>query len=56
MPRTGKNAEKWDARDHSFGFVSPVSTDRFGTPNPCNSCHSEKSTEWALEIINAWKR
>ena len=55
MPKTGKNAVKWDARDHSFTFISPLSTIRFGTPNGCNNCHKDKTPEWALRAVTAWK-
>jgi len=55
MPKTGKNAEKWDARDHSFKFISPLSTINYGTPNGCNNCHKEKTNEWALKQLNKWK-
>ncbi len=55
MPRTGKSAVKWDARDHSFSLVSPESTIRFGTPNGCNSCHKDKTPEWALKEVTKWR-
>ncbi|MCH8118266.1 MAG: cytochrome c3 family protein [Planctomycetes bacterium] len=55
MPKTGKNAVKWDARDHSFKFISPLSTIRFGTPNGCNNCHTDKTPEWAFEEVEKWK-
>lgn len=55
MPKTGKNAEKWDARDHSFKFISPLSTINYGTPNGCNNCHEDKTVEWALKEVNQWK-
>lgn len=55
MPKTGKNAIKWDARDHSFTFISPVSSIRFNTPNGCNNCHTDKTPEWALKEITNWK-
>lgn len=55
MPKTGKNALKWDARDHSFKFVSPLLTIMFGTPNGCNNCHTDKTAEWAFEELAKWK-
>ncbi|MHC4494970.1 MAG: ammonia-forming cytochrome c nitrite reductase subunit c552 [Planctomycetota bacterium] len=55
MPKTGKNAVKWDARDHSFGFVSPLLTIRFGTPNGCNNCHTDETAEWAFKEVVKWK-
>ncbi len=55
MPKTGKNAAKWDARDHSFRFVSPLLTISFGTPNGCNNCHTDKTAEWAFEELVKWR-
>lgn len=55
MPETGKNAVKWDSRDHSFNFLSPRSTLANGTPNGCNNCHQDKSPEWAFKEITNWK-
>jgi len=55
MPKTGKNAVQWDARDHSFTFISPLSTIRHGTPNGCNNCHTDQSPEWALEAVTNWR-
>ncbi len=55
MPKTGKNAVKWDARDHSFTFISPLATIRNGTPNGCNNCHKDKSPEWALKVVTEWQ-
>ncbi len=55
MPKTGKNANKWDARDHSFTFISPVSTKKSGVPNGCNNCHNDKTTQWAIDQVAKWK-
>lgn len=55
MPKTGKNAVKWDSRDHSFTFISPLITARNGTPNGCNNCHGDKTPEWAYKEVNKWK-
>jgi hypothetical protein len=29
-------------------------TDRYQIPNPCTSCHADKSTAWALEALRHW--
>lgn len=55
MPKTGKNAVKWDSRDHSFRFISPLATIRNGTPNGCSNCHSDKTPEWAYKELTKWK-
>jgi len=55
MPKTGKNAVKWDSRDHRFTFISPLVTTRFGTPNGCVDCHADKTPEWALKEVTEWR-
>jgi predicted CXXCH cytochrome family protein len=39
---------------HTFRVVSPSMTDKYGIPNPCTSCHKEKSTEWARDAMSRW--
>lgn len=39
--------------DHSFRPPMPGATIRFGSPNACNQCHSDKSPEWANKIVKA---
>jgi predicted CXXCH cytochrome family protein len=37
--------------DHSFRIPRPDLTAKYGTPNTCNACHSDKSAQWAAEAI-----
>ncbi len=39
---------------HTFRFISPAMTDQYGIPNPCSSCHKEKSTAWAGDTMRHW--
>jgi len=39
--------------DHSFRPPMPEATIRFGSPNACNECHTDKSPEWANKIVKA---
>ncbi|MDZ7692925.1 MAG: tetratricopeptide repeat protein [Balneolaceae bacterium] len=41
-------------RDHSFRVPRPDLSDKFGTPNACNSCHNDQSAEWAAQTIEEW--
>ena len=41
-------------RDHSFRVPRPDLTVRFGTPNTCNGCHDDKTSEWAASTIVEW--
>lgn len=37
--------------DHSFRPPMPEATIKFGSPNACNDCHTDKTPEWANEIV-----
>ncbi len=39
--------------DHSFRPPMPEATIKFGSPNACNSCHTDESPEWANEIVKS---
>jgi predicted CXXCH cytochrome family protein len=41
-------------RAHTFRFISPAMTDQYQIPNPCTSCHRDKSTAWANEAMSRW--
>lgn len=41
-------------RDHSFRIPRPDLTISLGVPNACNSCHDDKSPEWAQGYITEW--
>jgi predicted CXXCH cytochrome family protein len=40
--------------DHSLRIPRPDLSVKLGTPNACNDCHSDKSTEWAATAIDNW--
>ncbi len=39
---------------HTFRFISPVESERTGIPNPCISCHKDKSNAWAITELRKW--
>jgi predicted CXXCH cytochrome family protein len=39
---------------HTFRFITPAETEQSGIPNPCTSCHSDKSTAWAKSELKGW--
>ena len=41
-------------RDHSFRVPRPDQSVKFGTPNACNGCHSDQSSDWAAKKVNQW--
>jgi predicted CXXCH cytochrome family protein len=39
---------------HSFRFITPAMTDQYKIPNPCTSCHTDKTTVWANDAMRQW--
>jgi len=40
---------------HTFRFITPAMTEKYKIPNPCTSCHTDKSTDWANKQLLSWK-
>lgn len=40
--------------DHSMRIPRPDRTTTLGTPNACNTCHTDKTAEWARAAIMSW--
>ena len=41
--------------DHSFRPPMPAATIKFKSPNACNLCHTDETTEWANKKVTEWK-
>ena len=41
-------------RDHSMSLPAPENTVRFGIPNACNECHTDKPASWAVDTLAKW--
>ena len=39
---------------HTFRFIPPQYTEKYGIPNPCTLCHKDRSTGWAAEVLRKW--
>ncbi len=40
--------------DHSMRIPRPRLTKELGTPNACNQCHADESTDWAIDNVDKW--
>ena len=40
--------------DHSMRIPRPHLTKELGTPNACNKCHADETTDWAIEHVEKW--
>ena len=54
MPAIAATVGNVNVRSHTFRFVSPVASERYGVPNPCISCHTDQSNSWAIEAMRGW--
>ncbi len=54
MPQIETTIPGVNVRAHTFRFISPAMTDKYQIPNPCTSCHTDKSTAWAIEAMRRW--
>jgi hypothetical protein len=54
MPKIEPEIADVNIRSHTFKFISPVLTDSLKIPNSCNTCHADKSTEWAIGELKKW--
>ena len=54
MPKIEQTVADVNVRSHTFRFITPGETDRLKIPNPCTSCHADRSTAWATEALKGW--
>ncbi len=51
MPKIEKTIADVDVRAHTFAFITPATTEKYGVPNACTSCHKDRTTAWATEAL-----
>jgi len=54
MPKIATTIADVKVRAHTFAFIAPRMTDEYKIPNPCTSCHADKSTAWATDAMRRW--
>ena len=54
MPQIETTIADVKVHAHTFRFVTPEMTGKYGIPNPCISCHTDKSAVWATEALRHW--
>jgi hypothetical protein len=51
MPAIQRTVGNVNVRSHTFKFISPVATKQLGMPNPCTSCHTDRTPDWAIDAL-----
>src|SRR5579864_4697252 len=54
MPQIETPLADVNVRSHTFKFITPSMTDAYKIPNPCTSCHKDKTTSWARDALRGW--
>jgi predicted CXXCH cytochrome family protein len=54
MPRIEQTIADVNVRSHTFRFITPAMTETYKFPNPCTTCHKDKSTAWATAQMKTW--
>ena len=54
MPRIEQTIKDNYVAAHTFRFITPSETEQSGVPNPCISCHKDKSNAWAKQELAKW--
>jgi predicted CXXCH cytochrome family protein len=54
MPKIEQEIADVNVRSHTFRFVTPAETAALKVPNACNTCHTDKSTQWASDALRTW--
>ena len=55
MPKIAKTVGNVNVRSHTFRFLSPAMTEDYKVPNPCTSCHTDRTNEWAAAELLKWE-
>jgi predicted CXXCH cytochrome family protein len=54
MPKIEQQIADVNVRSHTFKFIPPSATEMLKVPNSCNSCHADKTTQWAKDALKTW--
>ena len=54
MPKIARMLGDVMVRSHTFKFIAPAAAERVKMPDPCTTCHTDKTPAWATEALRAW--
>jgi predicted CXXCH cytochrome family protein len=54
MPAIEQTISDVMVRSHTFKFITPAMTETLKVPNPCTTCHKDKSNAWASAALRSW--
>ena len=54
MPKIETTIADTKVSAHTFAFITPAMTEAYKIPNPCTTCHTDKTTAWATDAMRQW--
>jgi len=54
MPKIEQTIADVNVRANTFRFIPPEETERLKVPNACTTCHTDKTSKWAMEALRGW--
>ena len=54
MPAIEQTISDVMVSSHTFRVIPQSETDTLKVPNPCTTCHKDKTTAWATEALRHW--
>lgn len=55
MPQIARTISDVNVRSHTFRFIPPSDTEKYGVPNACTSCHEDYTNEEAAAALSEWR-
>jgi hypothetical protein len=54
MPKIAVMLGDVTVRSHTFKFITPAMAERLKMPDPCTTCHTDKTRVWATDVLKTW--
>ena len=54
MPKIAVMLGDVKVRSHTFRFIAPAAAERLEMPDPCTTCHADKTQAWATGVLRTW--
>jgi predicted CXXCH cytochrome family protein len=54
MPKIAQMLGDVMVRSHTFRFIVPAEAEKLRMPDPCTTCHTDKTPAWATAALTSW--
>jgi predicted CXXCH cytochrome family protein len=54
MPKIAQTIGTVMVRSHTFKFITPAAAEALNMPDPCTTCHTDRTKAWATSALRSW--